>query len=283
MRVILQKIDLDTCMTAFILGLSESDNLIFLNSDADERDILDPTVYCIEAGGSGLVELNNYDHHNTDKYLPPACVQAYDKIFKVSRELKIDKNLKRVVDYVAMVDECKDMPKIEFPSLSNVFSGMLLLNKDKKDQFIKGLEILKVVIDRDIDPFSTMPLLEDWQIYIKAKEENIKNVEQIIKTAKFYVSNSGLKVAFVESNFIGGIGTLYEKGADIVIMYNPAFNNPPVRKFTIAGNRKKVLHLVEYFNKLEKGWGGLETIIGSPRSGSILDVYDVISLVLNYI
>lgn len=66
----------------------------------------------------------------------------------------------------------------------------------------------------------------------------------------------------------------------MVIMFNPSFGSPPATKYTIAGNNKKVSHLIEHFDKIESGWGGRETIIGSARRGSFLSKEKVLSVVI---
>ncbi|HOP86868.1 MAG TPA: hypothetical protein PKZ54_10420 [Syntrophorhabdaceae bacterium] len=278
MDIIIQKVDLDTCLTAFILGVSEKDNIIVIPHEAEDKLLKDPSIICIEAGGSGLTELNNFDHHDPERYFPPACRQAYEV------RQKEDRILERLIEYVCMVDERpKDHPNIPFPSLSNIFSGMLLLEKDPKAQLFKGMSILSKVIQDNIDPFSTMPDVPEWQEYKRIKEENIKKLEKVLKDARFYTSHSNMKVGFLKSTIIGGIGSLYQAGCDVVIMFNPSFGNPPVSKYTIAGNTKKVVHLLQHFDKIEKGWGGRERIIGSPRSGSNLTEKEVIEIVLKHL
>lgn len=278
MRVVIQKPDLDTCLAAFIMGASEKDEIIVSQGEAAETDLMNPEVLCIEAGGSGLVHLNNFDHHDLHKYFPPTCMQAYRH-----RGLD-DKKLERLVEYVCMVDDGpKGDSRIEFPSLSSIFSGMLLVERDKRLQFFKGIGMLRRVLDENIDPFSTMPAIEEWQPYKNAKEENQRRVEEVLRSAEFYKSESGLNIGFVQSDFIGGIGALYAQGCDVVIMFNHAFGNPPVRKYTIAGNNKKISHLIEHFDKIEPGWGGRETIIGSPREGTDLETRTVITIVVHKI
>ncbi|HOJ43443.1 MAG TPA: hypothetical protein PLW88_00945 [Syntrophorhabdaceae bacterium] len=130
MKVVIQKPDLDTCLTALILGISEKDEITTVEDKADEADINNPSVICIECGGTGLVELNNFDHHDPDRYFPPACIQAYESL-NCS-----DVKLIRLVEYVSLVD---DRPEntlhILFPSPSNIFSGMVLVEKDVKSSF----------------------------------------------------------------------------------------------------------------------------------------------------
>lgn len=274
MKVVIRKVDLDTACTGLILGVSESRDVVMVKDRADDEEIYDPSVVCIEAGGSGLVEQNNFDHHS-ESYFPPACRQAYEHL-KVS-----DKRLLRLVEYVCIVDERpEEHPLIPFPSLSNIFSGMLLMEKDIIKQFFKGIKILRDVLDKGIDPFSTMPYLLEWQTFIKAKEENLSNLKDDLMDAKFYLSKGRLKVGFMESKAIGGIGFLYKRGCDVVVLYNPKYGDPPVPKFTIAGNGKNVMNLLPIFDNMERGWGGRETIIGSPTKGSILTKEAVLAVVL---
>lgn len=274
MKTIIQKVDLDTTLTALIMGVGEADEVVVLKSEASSEDLHHPEVLCIEAGGSGQRELNNFDHHNTEQKLPPACRQAY-----AHQELK-DKKLQRLVDYVCMVDENSSLhPAVEFPSLSNIFSGMLLGERNLLSQLFKGLGILKEVLAQGIDPFRIMPEREEWRDYKEAKRINREKVEEVIKKAEFFASREGLKIAYGESDFIGGLGALYAQGAEVVIMYNPNFGHPPYPKFTIAGNNLKVFDLLKIFDKIEPGWGGRETIIGSPRNGSRLSLKEVVGVV----
>jgi hypothetical protein len=276
MKTIIQKVDLDTTLTAMIMGVSDKDEIIVSKSDALSEDLNNPDVLCIEAGGGSQIELNNFDHHNTNQKLPPACRQAYE--YKMIK----DESLKHLVDYVCMVDENSSSHlSVEFPSLSNIFSGMLLVERNPVSQLFKGIGILKKVLDKDIDPFGTMPEIEEWRDYKEAKRINQEKVQEVIKKAGFFKSVGGLKIGYVESDFIGGIGALYSQGCDVVIMYNPAFGEPPVPKYTIAGNNKRVINLLEEFDKIESGWGGRETIIGSPRSGTLLEAKTVIKTIIN--
>ncbi|OPY70139.1 MAG: hypothetical protein A4E57_00779 [Syntrophorhabdaceae bacterium PtaU1.Bin034] len=277
MKIIIQKPDLDTCLTALIIEVTEGDEVHVVKGTASKGNLMDPSVLCIEAGGSGSTNLNNFDHHDVGARLPPACRQAFEKVKPTM------KGLERLIEYVCAVDEARGLPvPIPFPSLSNIFSGMLLVEKDRKEQFFKGIAILRKALEDNIDPFGTMPDIEDWRLYRSVKEENMAQVAQALKDTKFHQSKGGLKMGYLESDSIGGIGALYEQGCQVVVMYSPSFGNPPVRKFTIAGNGVEVYHLVEHFNKVEPDWGGQATIIGSPRSGTRIDVEQVIRTVKEY-
>jgi len=274
MKVIIQKPDLDTCLTALIMGVSRNDVVCVENNGASPEDIADSSVICIESGGSGLVSLNNFDHHDPDKYFPPACQQAYEH-----RNIK-DEMLGRLVRYVCIVDDRpNEHPPIQFPSLSSIFSGMLLYEKEPLEQLFSGIDMLKTVLANGIDPFESVPDLEIWHQYKEKKQKNLYELEKILSQAEFFETDNGTKSAYLESSAIGGIGSLYAQNCGVVIIYSPSFGNPPIRKFTIASQNKNVSILLDELKKFEEGWGGRETIIGSPRSGTMLDKTKVLSLV----
>lgn len=280
MRYYIQKPDLDTCLTALILGYGATDEVIVLQEEADDEILADRNAICIEAGGSGQVHLNNYDHHDPNRYYPPACRQAYDSCYLC--ELDLD----RLVCYVAMVDERDTaMPYVPFPSLSNLFSGMLLVTRDPIRQFIEGVRMLRTVLNLKLDPFAPMPELQEWQEYLDAKRENAARLDALISSARMFTARSGLRVGYLTapeaSDAIGGIGALYNMGCKVAVLYSPSFGYPPVRKFTIAGNGVRVAGLLDRLAGKEEGWGGRETIIGSPRAGSSLPEHDVLEMVLD--
>lgn len=273
--VIIQKPDMDTCLTALLLNITKDDKIICRRANAMSEELADKSIICIEAGGSGQIELMNFDHHDTSYYLPPACVQA-------ASFMGIQNNfILRLVEYVSFIDEAKPLPvTIEFPSLSNVFSGMLLTTHEPLKQFWAGIAVLDTTIQQQIDPFQQMPSLPQWTAYIQAKLENQRAIQQALQSAQFFTSKKGLTIGYCETQVIGGIFALYEKGCDVVVMYNPTFGNPPIHKFTIASNNISIYHLKEIFNKLEDGWGGRDTIIGSPRNGTKLSQLTVLEIVM---
>ena len=275
MRVIISKPDLDTCLTGLIMGVEPEDEVFAVRGNTRAADLKDPQVLCIEAGGSGAVGQNNFDHHDVDFYFPPACVQAYE--YTGNR----DKNLKRLVEYVSMVDEnINDHPPISFPSLSNLFSGMLFIEKGAVKQFFAGLKILRIILKEGMDPFSRIPVIPQWEPYIMAKMANMKHLKDMLNHAEFYTSRSGLRIGYCEQDAIGGIGTLYQQGCQVVVLYSERFGNPPVRKCTIAGNKVRINYLRDAFNEKEKGWGGRKTILGSPKWGTFLNKQDILKIVL---
>lgn len=260
MKVIIAKPDLDTCLTGLILGVGPGDEVVAVRGNASSADLDDPEVLCIEVGGAGQVDRCNFDHHDTETYFPPACSQAY-----LHAGTK-DERLARLVQYVSMVDEnSKDHPPVSFPSLSNLFSGMLFVEKGAVVQFHAGIILLQAVLDKVFDPFGTLPVLPEWEPYITAKLGNQERLAEMLSHAEYHTSRSGLQIGYSEHDAIGGIGALYQQGCHVVILLSEQFGDPPIRKFTIAGNRLSVGHLAPFFEELEAGWGGRQTILGSPR------------------
>lgn len=284
----IHKPDLDTCLTAIVLGFSGEDQTVVLPGAAESSALADPAAVCIEVGGSGQVELNNFDHHDEARFFPPACRQAYE-----CRHTDNDTpELARLVDYVAIVDDPPADPiTVHYPSLSNLFSGMLMVTPDPLVQFQRGIALLKTVLEAGYNPFNSLPERPEWQPYLAAKAENKRLLTEhgVLESASFFTTNSGLKVGYIfltaeTGNLIVGPGLLYEQGCDIAVIYSPAFGVPPVRKFTIAGRDWAVNHLLPHLAQLESGWGGREKIIGSPRNGgSVLKKNIIIELVRNYV
>jgi hypothetical protein len=284
MRVVIQQVDMDTCLTALVQGISGDEDVIVVKGDASPADLADPGVLCIEAGGSGQVELKNFDHHNTTAPLPPACRQA----FQASG--RSDPLVARLVDYVAAIDVAglhalPPLPGAGFPTLSDVFAGMRLVIKDPVEQLRAGLALFKTVLTQSIDPFGLMPELPDWQAYLAAKRQNDKAIEHAKANAEIFTSTHGLQVGYLETDVFGIPGALYALGCPVAIAFSPRFGDPPAPKYTIGGNGVRVDHLLPWLNALESGWGGPAhgTIIGSPRTGSRLMPGEVKRIVCEYL
>lgn len=330
-RVIIQKVDMDTALTAFLLGVSEQDEIIVVRDKASPEDLADPNVICIECGGSRQIHLANFDHHNTKQELPAACVQAWEFRFLyrysdrwATHEEKREHSMNWLqlqleslcpdlhygsetwetwfflpflilclLDYVSLLDTqgpealkaSSQLPEGAFPTLSDVFSGMLLITKDPKEQLLKGIGIYRTVLQEGLHPFELMPELAEWKEYIEAKRQNNEAIQKAIANAQFFETRSGLKAGFVETDVIGALGALYKLGCQIAIAYSPQFGNPPVPKYTIAGNSVRVDNLLPILDEKEDGWGGPAhgTIIGSPRAGSKLQPAEVIKIVQRYL
>ncbi len=272
LTVYIVKPDLDTCLTAVVLGVGDNDDVLFGDTEAPEELLSDPAVLCIEAGGSGRVEEYNFDHHLPGVWLPPACRQA------LTWQGSSDSRLERLVSYVSMVDEGTPIvPAPGFPSLSGLFSGMLLTEQGVNAQFRAGCRLLREVLGESMDPFGSLPQVPHWQQYLDAKSDNSRRLGTLLDYAQLFHTRQGRLAALLDfppdgPRTIGGFASLFAEGAEVVILHDPLFGTPPVRKFTIAGRGVVVADLLPALERLEKGWGGRDAIIGSPRTGTTLDV-----------
>lgn len=329
-KVVIQKVDLDTALAAFILGVSEKDEIVAVRDKAGPEDLANPNIRCIECGGSGQTRLGNFDHHNTDQELSPACRQAFEVRFledpdrwatrnpekwgrmmsplefhlaahlfpdwpgDYERRVAVQLEIERLVDYVSLLDTQgpealkthSKLPQDAFPTLSDVFSGMLLSTKDPKMQLLQGIEVCRTVLQEGLDPFGVMPELPGWKAYIEAKRQNNEAIRSAVAKARFFETEGGLKAGFVETDVFGALGALYDLGCQIAIAYSPQFGDPPIPKYTIAGNGVRIDALLSVLNEREPGWGGPAhgTIVGSPRTtGSKLRPKEVIALVLEHL
>jgi hypothetical protein len=269
MRVIFQKADLDTCLTAMICGVGPVDTVEVVAGQARAVDLEDPLVLCIEAGGTGQTQSNNFDHHDPQHYYPPACRQA------AGHHGVTDIHLLRIVEYVCRVDEaCRIVPPIAYPSLSNLFSGIRAMLADPLSQFRHGADLLRKVWDRRLDPFQPMPANSSWQPYLQRQQANRATLEKDMALAFLFTTGKGRLGGFVQSNAPGALGALYARGCHIAVAQNSAS-----RKFTIGSTGAPVAELLPLRNGWESGWGGRETIIGSPGNGTRLNAAALIELI----
>jgi hypothetical protein len=275
MFVVIQKPDLDTCLTALVLGIP-ADVVVHVAQDrAAPSELCDSLVVCIEAGGSGDTLNNNWDHHDVGGPAEAACAQA----FAVHGG---DASLERLVEYVAAVDtrsvreQYERAARVPFPSLSALFSGMLLKVSGVEPQFAHGLGLLKIVHDLELDPFLPMPRRKEWTDWLDAKEANTAAMQAVLEhgEVRWHRTKSGRRMATVKTDAFGIVGHLYEQGAEIVIAMHPAFGESHAPKTTIASATElRIADLLRpALTALEPGWGGPAsgTIIGSPRQGGTM-------------
>lgn len=265
MRVVFQQADLDTCLAGTILGVTGEDCVTWRHEGALPEELADPAIVCLEAGGSGEVDRNNFDHHNTSLALPPACVQAF---VHCGRPEKYE----RLVEYAELVDTGRPFACPGFPNVSHLVSGVrFLYAPDPVRQFVNGVTCLRAIADLRLDPFAPLPWREMWAPFFEEKQRRLKELESLVSKVQF-VRWDGLKLGFAVSSVIGAPGVLYELGADVAVVYAPQFGHPPAPKATISGKGVRVDGLLPVLNAVEPGWGGPAhgTIIGSPRCGTVL-------------
>lgn len=286
-KVCVGKIDLDTIGCAYLAGVTREDRVEVVRSGvATESDLADHTVLCIEVGGSGRVDECNFDHHEKGGPSVSATRQVYEIGDEIIFHHPDEYNLAELIDYINELDvsgptalkKGQASAGEEFPFLSDIVSGVFLTERNPVEQFYRGVEILGEVIRSGQKPKGT---IRGFDQYADAKRENSRRVTEAIEKATRITTSRGRKLAYLESDFIGAPGALYNTGAEIVIAFSPKYGNPPVPKFTIAGNKVGVDRVLPILNEMEQGWGGpaTGTIVGSPREGSKLSLADVVKIV----
>jgi len=288
-KVQVGKIDLDTVTAAWILGVSRESKVEVLKSGkATEEDLANPEILCIEVGGSGRVIEGNFDHHDSG-IMETATLQAWHRAYPtlVGRAEK-----EEVAEYADDLDSVGvdglrriSRKQNKFPTLSDIFAGMLLSIRESAEQLYLGIEILNRVVVEGIDPFGIMPAkkISEWAAYAKAKADNNRQIRKAVEKVHFATTISGKKLAWLETDFFGAPGACYGVGAKVVVAFSPHFGPDRVPKFTVAGNDVRVDAVLPELNAREPGWGGPSTgtILGSPREGSKLTLAEVVEIVKN--
>lgn len=276
MKVITQQVDLDTCLTALVMGVSTGDRIVVVRGRADEVDLADSQTLCIEAGGAGRVTERNFDHHDPGGPTEPACLQA----LKASGQA--NPALVALVDYVAAhdlgtSDHTLGARRDDVLNLAALFSGMRLGVADPAAQLLAGLSILRAIVDERIDPAGPMPDRPEWRAYARAKRAMWRALDTVRERAEIFTTARGTRAGFLETDAVGAIGELYATDCEIAIAYSPRFlaaqGLPEIAKHTIGGRDGcRVDGLLALLNALEPGWGGPShgTIVASPRAGSQL-------------
>lgn len=313
------KIDLDTIATGFILGVTREDSVEVVRSgQASEADLADPSVHCIEVGGSGRVDEECYDHHEAGGPTSAASRQAHESVWGAIYAPDIPELHVRnrfsfwLGEYVHIMETYGPKPfraarakagrlATDAPYLTDIIAGMLLTERDPVEQFHRGIEVLRrlekalaagewnlevIPTEEDFPGGRVVPLfgrilLPEFARYAEVKAADNRQRFLAVGRASWGTTRTGRKVAWVESTYFGALGALYARGAEVVVAFNQSFGNPPVRKFTIGGNNVEVSGCLERLNALESGWGGSATgtILGSRREGSSLTLEEVVEVV----
>jgi hypothetical protein len=277
-KVVVGKIDLDTVAVAWLFGVDKNDQIEIVRGQADEADLANPDILCIEVGGSGQTSMSCFDHHQAGGPEDSATKQA-------SRIAMSRPGSERIIEYIELLDTQgptaieEQLGEGKFPTLSDIFSGLLLTERDPKKQLLKGIEVLDSVAQTNQDPLGPIKGFDEFEL---AKIEHEFELAKAVEEANWDETKSGHRLAYLETSFFGAPGALYQAGAEIVVCHNPSFGQPPVSKFTIAGNGVKIDSVLPILNKKECGWGGppTGTIVGSPKeNGSQLTMDEVLEIV----
>ncbi|MCD5401818.1 hypothetical protein LR013_04425 [candidate division NPL-UPA2 bacterium] len=162
-EVRIRKVDLDTIGAAYLLGVTRADNVQIVRGEVAIGDLVNPEVICLEVGGSGQIQLMNFDHHGENAPRHSAAWQAlrYKNRFINAGGSHKDRLNSGFAEYLAkyidIMDvegpgafrrafrEVKRKPKDFFPYLSDVISGILLVETDPLQAFFKGIEALESI------------------------------------------------------------------------------------------------------------------------------------------
>lgn len=260
---VFQKVDLDTVLAGFLTGIKPGVPLLQVQDKAPQTylDALD--VLCLECGGSGDVGQNNFDHHNTTKYIPPASTQAFEK-FAVP-----DHYLEKLVKYVADIDEgrCRLYGQRNDSTLSEIFSGMLMCCGNTEFTFIHGLNMIEKVVSYSLDPLCMSLQEKEWIFFKRMKSNNRKRLQEIKDHVKRFVTEHDIRGGILITHLTGVHGLMRKMGIDLSIAAKPINNK---WKYTVGSSGFSLFDLLCTLQRMENGWGGPAhgKIIGGPISGS---------------
>jgi hypothetical protein len=291
-KVVISKVDLDTTLTAYLQGVRSENMLVeVVRGSASGKDLADPTVLCIECGGTGRVIEGNFDHHGGGEENRAASTQAFEQMMLWMRKIQ------PLVRYVAEVD-CGTLTRHERadgPSLVWLFSGMLLSIKKPEEQLQAGLTLLDTVVTLNLDPYGSMSkvfsILPEAKNWFQTKKDHERWARQVATHVQWFVSDCGAVIAAVETSWFGAPGLLSglkdpeSRSADVTVSLNPVHQQAGkvYRKFSVTSRKHSLKPVLEELQKTEPGWGGPNhmTIIGSTLGeDSLFSLEEVVQMVV---
>lgn len=245
-------------------------------------------------------KLRQYLHFNIDPQHDSSehKISAIEKILELKDELL---SLKKNFDKICLLTIKPDSDSIgSFSLLNLIFNNQFIPTHDlivnikrigSYDQHGRSnwKEHVKPIFSL---PPGLLTMIADYQLNLSDKVLNVKDflLTGKFNTFKYYsdiaykknkISNTKTnidiiipqKLAYVESSYRGAVSKGY-KYCPVIIAKNPHYifglNNSKITgtKFTIAQYNETYIDLNKILNhilKLETGWGGSNTIIGSPQ------------------
>ncbi len=266
-RVVIRTADLDTVMCAFLLGLSPALPLEVVGGLTPAFRLADPSTCCIECGGSGQVELGNFDHHDPLRHDPPASLQALGLMAAP------DPLLIRLARWTAARDMTTGTRSGGYPDLSNLFSGLRLVSRDEAQAFAAGLELLRTIHVLGCRPEGPLPWRPEWRTFLEAKARNRQQLRRDLGRKIEFTTKSGIRAGFLETMACGVHGILRSQGCRLTIACRRSAGAGGRWRYSVATDLFRLDSLRCRLNLLEPGWGGPAhgTIVGSPFGGSRID------------
>lgn len=175
-HVLVRGFGLDICGAAYLLRVTRKDNVKVLREEASSEDLADPDVVCIEVGGSGQIQLNNWDFFGGGR--ESVTTQVWLEGSQKARTMweggfpNIGQfcPLQALVNYImAFRIESSFTFSVEFPKLTDLFSGILLYERDPIKQFHRGVDLLHLVVAHNMDPFKSFKGVQMFTGYAEAK------------------------------------------------------------------------------------------------------------------
>ena len=250
---------------------------------ADPQDLADPAVLCIECRGSAQIWLKNLDHHDTDRPLPPACVQAY----AVASPGYPGEQASRLLEHMADAD-VGNAHALQAgrgrPGLSDVCSGLLLTARAARDQLLQGLRIIGEVVREHLGPYGPLPEVPACREYLEAERGRAEEIDGASERCLLCETVVGRKAGFPRTEALRILGALYKLRCHVVIAFSPSFRTGTgavVAKYTRRGNRVQAKIPLPYLNESKAGWQGPShgTVIALPWSRRRLALQTVIEMV----
>ncbi|MDO8728281.1 MAG: hypothetical protein Q7K26_00150 [bacterium] len=207
------------------------------------------------------------------------------------RGINIDENMKERISRIAESDKFArgEWPGPRpLPSLDKLFDDSMA-NTESDSRLAP---IAAAIADFKVPVQERVELMKEWLLMGKEpqsyREKWIKEREEIAKAIaekRITIDTEDNKISKVISSHRAATSLGYYL-SPIVVALNPEFRfqeSEPHRKFTISQFKTGYLDLkvvADVLNKSETGWGGSQTIIGSPQgTGSKLEIETIMEIV----
>lgn len=287
-RVLVGKIDLDTVAACFIAQVTREDEVEVVGCiQVAKEDLENPNILCIGVGGSGRRYLNNWDKGKGSSITRQMWEQGGCNITFPGGTWQVE----TLIDYIEGSLSVKKPRQKEakdsqfFPTLLDIFEGMLLSTRGEVEKLHCGVGILRTLVRKGLDPFGLMPEDNIWFDYSQAKARYNREVRKLKKQAQWTTTSSGFSMVSVESDFLKAAYILLHKlGAQIAVVLNPRYRlrSREMRMFTISSNNIELNTLLPELNSQERGWkiiGNGKTLYSSCYRSSGLSLKKVIRVV----
>lgn len=187
-------------------------------------------------------------------------------------------------------------------TLQGMAAGINLVHGDDQVRSVHFQDLLSWIEASGTDPFGRFTegiLPERFHSFLAARRAEQAVAEGEAENARWIMTRIG-KIAYVQSDMIGTMRALYDRGAALVILHEPRARmsgwSRPAAKFTVGANPAVVaipeqLDLRPLFARLSElestgcTWGGQAGVGGSPREecGSVLSGEQVVKEVRNFL